>query len=83
MHTKTRHIMVELPNNKPADVSYYCSDAAMKETEKSIFTKLHIQLDDCICIVKVRKSVCKDASELEKIVHNKVITTKGHLCEEA
>lgn len=69
-----------MPDNKLLDVTFYCSDVKLQEEEKNMYTQLFIQLDDCICTLKIEKSVCRHPDILEKIVHNKVIISRGHLC---
>ena len=80
MQTKPQHIHIQMPDSKILEVSYYCSDVKLQEKEKNKNTQLIIQLNDCICTLKIEKSVCKQPDILEKIVHNKVIISKGHLC---
>ena len=80
METKPRHTTVLMPDDSHLDVTYYCSDAKLKEKEKQQLTQLFIQLHDCISAIKIEKSTCKKKDELEHIVHNKVINEKGHLC---
>jgi hypothetical protein len=80
METTPKHIIVELPNNNYFDVTYYCSDKKLSRKEKINAMQLYIQLDDCVCIMKVDKSICERKHILESVVHNKVINTKGHLC---
>lgn len=80
MQTKLRHIHVQMPDSKLLNVTYYCSDLKLEEEEKHKHTQLYIQLDDCICTLKIEKSVCHQPDILEKIVHNKVIISRGHLC---
>ena len=80
MPVKTYSTIVIMPDNSRIEVDYYCMDAKMSEKEKRNQTELFIQLHDCICTLKIEKSICEDANQLERIVHNKVIHTKGHLC---
>ncbi len=80
MHTKSYTTHVVLPDNSNLEVTYYCMDTKLDGTEKEKLTQLFIQLHDCICTLKIEKSVCKNQNELERLVHNKVIHTKGHLC---
>ena len=80
MQTRPRHIHIQMPDNKHLDVTYYCSDLKLLENERNDHTQLFIQLDDCICTLKIDKSVCGQPDILEKIVHNKVIISRGHLC---
>lgn len=79
METKSYSIVVEMPDKKLLDVAYYCSNNASKNNNES-FADLFIQLDDCICRMKIESSLISDEEELERIVHNKVIHEKGHLC---
>ena len=80
MQTKPRHIHVQMPDKKLLNVTYYCSDLQLNEKEKNEHTQLYIQLDDCICTLKIEKSVCRRQDILENIVQNKVIISRGHLC---
>jgi hypothetical protein len=80
MPVKTYSTIVIMPDNSRIEVDYYCMDSKMGEKERKNQTELFIQLHDCICTLKIEKSICKDESQLERIVHNKVIHTKGHLC---
>jgi hypothetical protein len=77
MQTKPSNTIVLMPNNTLLEVMYYCTDANPK---KEKLTRLIIQLNDCICPMKIEKSICRKKNELETIVHNKVINAKGHLC---
>jgi hypothetical protein len=80
MQTKSYSTVVVLPDNSNLEVIYYCMDTKLNETEKKNLTQLFIQLHDCICTLQIEKSICKNLSALENLVHNKVINTKGHLC---
>lgn len=80
METENHLIWVEMPNQSRLEVIYYCNDAKLKEEEKQKLTQLFIQLDDCVCIMKIEKTIMKNRNNLEKIVHNKVINERGHLC---
>jgi hypothetical protein len=80
METKAYSTVVEMPNKKLLDVEYYCINEATTKQEKDSFTQLFIQLDDCICTMKIEKSIINKKGELERIVHNKVINERGHLC---
>lgn len=80
MQTKPRNTIVLMPNDSLLEVTYYCSDAKMKEKEKEKLIQLFIQLHDCICTLKIERSICRKINDLESIVHNKVISEKGHLC---
>ncbi len=72
--------IVVMPDNSHIEVNYYCIDSKLDKPENEKQTKLYIQLHDCICTLKIDKSICKNPGQLEMIVHNKVIHTKGHLC---
>lgn len=80
MHTKSYTTNVVMPDNSNLEVTYYCMDAKLDKAEKQKLTQLFIQLHDCICTLKIDKSLCTNSNELERIVHNKVINTRGHLC---
>jgi hypothetical protein len=80
METRTRNIIVLMPDDRLLEVSYYCSDSRLSEQEKTASTQLVIQLDDCICCMKIDRSSSANKNRLEQIVQNKVILTKGHLC---
>ena len=80
MRTKSHITHVIMPDNSNLEVTYYCMDAKLNKSEKEKLTELFIQLHDCICTLKIEKAVCDNSNELERIVHNKVLNTKGHLC---
>lgn len=80
METRTRNTIVFMPDDSLKEVTYYCSDARLSEDEKVVVTQLIIQLDDCICSMKIDRSFSSNKITLERIVHNKVINAKGHLC---
>lgn len=80
METKTFSTIVEMPDKKLLQVEYYCKDDTRIKKEKEQLTQLFIQLDDCICTMKIEKSVMTKSKELERIVQNKVINARGHLC---
>ena len=80
MQTKTRITHVLMPDDSLIEVTYYCSDAKLADKEKGKLTQLVIQLHDCICYMKIEKSICSKKNEIESVIHNKVISTKGHLC---
>ncbi|MEO6636781.1 MAG: hypothetical protein ABIN25_00805 [Ginsengibacter sp.] len=80
MHTKSNKISVLMPNDSHLEVTYYCTDVRLSESEKENLTQLFIQLHDCICTMKIDKSISKNKHELEHIVHSKVINERGHLC---
>jgi len=80
METPPKNTIVFMPNDSLMEVTYYCSDARLKEDEKVILTQLIIQFDDCVCSMKIDRSFSSNKNTLERIVHNKVINAKGHLC---
>jgi hypothetical protein len=80
METKSVSTIVEMPNSKLLHVEYYCEEDSLAKGEKDQLTKLFIQLDDCVCIMKIERAVINDRGELERIVQNKVINERGHLC---
>ncbi len=80
MQSKSTNIVVAMPNASLLEVSYYCNDKKLSAAEKKRHTELYIQLHDCLCIVKIDKSLCNKEDALETLVHNKVINSKGHLC---
>jgi hypothetical protein len=80
METDTFSTVVEMPNALRLEVAYYCADDRLKEKEKEKLTQLFIQLHDCICMMKIEKSLVDEDHVLERIVHNKVINERGHLC---
>ena len=80
MQTRPRCITVLMPDDKLLEVTYYCNDNKLEENEKEQFTRLLIQLDDCTCTMKIEKELSKNHGALERIIHNRVINTKGHLC---
>lgn len=79
MQKKSRCIQVLMPDDSLLEVSYYCIPASMATSVQSA-TKLIIQLDDCMCSLEIDEAVCNNQNSLERLVHNKVINTKGHLC---
>ena len=80
METDDFMTLVEMPDQSRVEVIYYCKDDKLKEVEKAKFTQLYIQLHDCICTMKIDRSIVDNAGEMERIVHNKVINERGHLC---
>lgn len=80
METKSFSTIVELPDKNVVDVVYYCKDDLLAASEKQKLTQLFIQLHDCVSIIKIEKSLSRKTGELERIVHNKVINERGHLC---
>ncbi len=80
METKPYSTIVEMPDKKLLEVEYYCISEATTKQEKETFTQLFIQLHDCICTMKIEKSIINKKGELERIVQNKVINERGHLC---
>lgn len=80
MPAKSYTTVVIMPDNSNLEVTYYCTDTRLNEKEKETQTQLFIQLHDCVCTLKIEKTICRQRGALEKLVHNKVIHTKGHLC---
>ena len=80
MRTRSKNIHVLMPDNRILEVSYYCSDSKIDEKELETFTRLFIQLDNCITTLKIERSICQNKKELEHIVQRKVVNEKGHLC---
>lgn len=80
MESDTFLTVVEMPNASRLEVQYYCADDRLKELEKPKLTQLFIQLHDCICVMKIEKWLMNEVHVLERIVHNKVINERGHLC---
>lgn len=80
MPVKSYSTLVIMPDNSTLEVSYYCMDKKLSEKERENQTQLYIQLHDCICSISIERSICKQPEVLERIVHNKVLNTKGHLC---
>ncbi len=80
METKTFSTIVEMPDKNLLHVEYYCIDDSLSAKEKEKNTKLFIQLDDCISIMKIEKSIINTPDVIERIVQNKVIHERGHLC---
>lgn len=80
MRTRIKNAHVLMPDDRILEVTYYCSDAKIPETDISMFTRLYIQLDDCITSLKIERSICQNKKELEHIVQKKVINERGHLC---
>jgi hypothetical protein len=78
MPAKSNITIVVMPDDSRLEVSYYFMNAKPKTKEKQ--AQLFIQLHDCICILEIEKTICSQPGRLEKIVHNKVINTKEHLC---
>ena len=75
------HTVVIIPNNKRLEISYYCSNAKLREKEKESLTDLIIQLHDCHSFVKIPKSKINNADAIEAIVQKTVINARGHLCD--
>jgi hypothetical protein len=80
METRTRNTIVLMPDDSLLEVSYYCSDARLNEKERAEITQLMIQLDDCLCAINIDRTFTTNKNTLERIVHNRVINAKGHLC---
>lgn len=80
MPVKHYTTVVLMPDNSNLEVTYYCMNKSLSAKEKELQTQLFIQLHDCICTIKIEKSICNEPDALERIVHNKVVNTKGHLC---
>ena len=80
METRTRNTIVLMPDDSFVEVSYYCSDARLDEKQRSEITQLMIQLDDCLCSINIDRTFLTNTNTLERIVHNKVVNAKGHLC---
>ncbi len=80
MQTKSNATLVVMPNDNKLEVTYYCADSKLRKSEKGKLTQLFIQLYDCICTLKIEKSITRKYVELERIIHNKVIHERGHLC---
>ncbi len=80
MQTETNTTIVEKPNDSILEVTYYCADTRLNNREKEKLTRLFIQLHDCICSMKIEKSIISKSSEMERLVHNKVINERGYLC---
>lgn len=80
MESDTFYTVVEMPDARSLAVEYYLKDDQLKENEKQERTQLFIQLDDCLCVMKINKSDAAKTHVLERIVHNKVINERGHLC---
>ena len=69
-----------MPDDSLLEVTYYCMDSNLTKKENQTLSRLFIQLHDCICTIKIEKAICNKPGQVEKIVHTKVINTKGHLC---
>ena len=80
METRSNTTVVAMPDDKRLEVIYYCMDRRLEPKEKERQAQLFIQLYDCICVLKIRKAICDKPAQLERIVHNKVINTKGYIC---
>ena len=80
MQTKSNTTVVAMPDDNILEVTYYCTDSKLKENEKKNLVQLFIQLHDCICTIKIPRSTIQKSIELERLVHNKVIHERGHLC---
>jgi hypothetical protein len=71
---------VEMPNKKRLNVDFYFLEKTGDTRKENQQLNLLIQFDDCISQMKIERSVFNDMEELERIVHNKVINEKWHLC---
>lgn len=80
MQTDTYKTIIEMPDSSTIHATYYCDDFILNGKSQPKLADLIIQLDDCICTVKVDRSVCQNSEDLDTLVHYKVINTKGHLC---
>ena len=80
MPVKSYSTLVTMPDSSTLEVSYYCMDNKLDEKEREKQTQLYIQLHDCICSIRIERAICRQRDALERIVHNKVLNTKGHLC---
>lgn len=80
MPVRSYSTLVTMPDNSALEVSYYCMDNKLSEKEREKQTQLYIQLQDCICSIQIERSICKQPDALERIVHNKVLNTRGYLC---
>ncbi len=80
METKSYCTVVEMPDSTLLEVEYYCNDDTINTRDKKRATKLFIQLDNCICCLQIAKQLIEDKDALERIVQNKVINERGHLC---
>ena len=78
MPVKSYSTIVIMPNNSNLEVTYYCMNKQLSDEKKQ--TRLFIQLHDCVCSLLIERTISKQPDALEKIVHTKVINTKGHLC---
>ena len=80
MRTKPKNIHVLMPDDTIKEVMYYCDDKKAANQPGDNFTKLYIQLDDCVCTMTIDKALCIRKENLEHIVQTKVINSRGHLC---
>ena len=80
MQTRSNNTIVAMPDNSHMEVTYYCMDSLLTTQEKQHHIRLFIQLHDSFCTLKIEKEYCSNQSQLESIVHNKVINTKGFIC---
>lgn len=80
MRTRPKDIHVLMPDDKIIDVTFYCDDKKIPVPEIDRYTKLYIQLEECICTMTIEKSICVNKKELEHLVQTKVINSRGHLC---
>jgi hypothetical protein len=80
METKPKHTIVILPNDSMVEVTYFCTDKKLSEKQKQDQIDLIIQLDSCHYPVRIPKSMARKPDELDCLVHNTVISARGHLC---
>ena len=80
MRTRSKNIHVLMPDDKIKEVTFYCDDKKIPTAELDYYTKLYIQLDDCICTLTIEKSLSANKINLEHLVQTKVINSRGHLC---
>ena len=80
MRTRSKNIHVLMPDDKVIEATFYCDDKKVPSTDMEHYTKLYIQLDDCVCTMTIPKSVCANKKSLEHLVQSKVINSRGHLC---
>ena len=79
MQSLPSRIHVLMPDDSMAEITFYCTDVRLSQEQKKDFTQLYIQLHDCLCIQTIRRSISTEIGELERLIHNKVISAKSHL----